>query len=202
MTTHSACVTPADLQEWLATPGHPRLIDVRTPAEFQSAHIAGAYNVPLDLLDEHREDLLPHLDEHTVLICRSGQRARKGETLLLQSGLDNLHVLDGGMQAWEQSNLPVRKGSQKWALDRQVRFTAGSLVLAGLAASLLNRRFALLSAGIASGLVYSGISDSCALGMLLSKLPYNRDNTRSLEAIISDLRQETLRLNNHQRSLA
>ena len=52
-----------------------KLLDVRTPAEFESAHIRGAYNVPLDRLGEHREELRRHVADPVVLVCRSGQRA-------------------------------------------------------------------------------------------------------------------------------
>src|SRR5690349_23773982 len=37
------------------------------------------YNVPLDLLREHRDEITKHLDEEVVLVCRSGQRAARSE---------------------------------------------------------------------------------------------------------------------------
>ena len=55
-----------DLQEAVAA-GRVRVLDVRTPAEFETMHIPGAYNVPLDTLKEHREELSNHLDEDVVL---------------------------------------------------------------------------------------------------------------------------------------
>jgi rhodanese-related sulfurtransferase len=75
----------------------PRILDVRTPAEFEAAHIPGAYNVPLDLLREHRDELARHIGEDVVLVCRSGARASQAEQALGQVGLPGLHVLDGGM---------------------------------------------------------------------------------------------------------
>src|SRR5690554_1215955 len=78
-----------------------RLLDVRTPAEFETVHIPGAYNVPLDALAEYREELHRHVAAPVVLVCRSGQRARRAEQALREIGMDNLHVLDGGMGAWE-----------------------------------------------------------------------------------------------------
>ena len=57
----------AALREWLASPDGPRLLDVRTAAEFTTAHIPGSYNVPLDLLREHRDELRTHLQEDVVL---------------------------------------------------------------------------------------------------------------------------------------
>ncbi|MGW7410120.1 rhodanese-like domain-containing protein [Streptomyces sp. NPDC054833] len=87
-----------------------RATDVRTPGEFQTAHIAGAYNVPLDTLREHRAELLAHLDEDVVLVCRSGARVAQAEQALAEAGLPDLRVLDGGMVAWEASGAPVNGG--------------------------------------------------------------------------------------------
>lgn len=65
----------------------PRLIDVRTPGEFETVHIPGSYSVPLDLLREHRAELRAHLGEQVVLICRSGQRAAQAEQALADADL-------------------------------------------------------------------------------------------------------------------
>ncbi len=59
-------------------------------------------------------------------------------------------------------------------MERQVRFAAGSLVVAGL---LAGRRFPAarwLSAGIGSGLVFSAVTNTCGMAAVLSKLPHNR----------------------------
>lgn len=75
-----------DLRQWLTSDDAPRVLDVRSPAEFAAVHIPGSYNVPLDLLREHRDELREHLDE-VVLVCRSGARADQAEKLLAETGL-------------------------------------------------------------------------------------------------------------------
>lgn len=70
-----ALIDPARLHSLLNSDDVPRVVDVRTPGEFEAVHIAGAYNVPLDLLREHRDEIRAHLDEQVVVVCRSGQRA-------------------------------------------------------------------------------------------------------------------------------
>ncbi len=85
-TPHPAALDAAALEEWLAGPDRPRLLDVRSAAEFTTAHIPGSYNVPLGLLREHRDELRDHLDEDVVLICRSGARAGQAEGLLSATG--------------------------------------------------------------------------------------------------------------------
>jgi hypothetical protein len=56
-----------------------------------------------------------------------------------------------------------------------VRLIAGSLVLAGiLLALLVDLVFILVPVFVSCGLIYSGLTDNCLMGMLLMKLPYNK----------------------------
>jgi rhodanese-related sulfurtransferase len=155
----------------------PRILDVRTPAEFGTAHIPGSYNVPLDLLREHRDELARHIDEDVVLVCRSGARASQAELALGQAGLPGLRVLDGGMNSWQQAGAPVNRGRQAWDLERQVRLAAGSVVAASVLGSALQPRLKWIGAAIGAGLVTAAISDTCVLGMALAKMPWNRPAT-------------------------
>jgi rhodanese-related sulfurtransferase len=177
----------AALRGLLDSPRPPRLIDVRSPGEFESVHVAGAYNVPLDTLREHRDELLRHLDEDVVLVCRSGNRARQAESMLVAAGLPNLHVLDGGMIAWEAAGHPVLRGRPRWDLERQVRLVAGLLVLAGVVASVVIPPLKWLSAGVGGGLALAALTNSCVMGTLLSRLPYNRGATCDLDTIVAQL---------------
>ncbi len=156
---------------------HPgtRLLDVRTPGEFEAEHIASAYNVPLDTLGEHGAEIRSAVTEPVVLVCRSGQRARKAEAALAAAGMTNLYVLDGGMTAWSTAGRPVRRGAPKMSLERQVRIVAGALAATGgFLALLVHPYFGGLSAFVGSGLVFAGATDTCMMGMLLARLPYNR----------------------------
>lgn len=175
------------LRELLASPRPPRVIDVRTPAEFEAVHLAGAYNVPLDTLREHRDELLHHLDEDVVLACRSGSRAGQAESLLADAGLPTLHVLDGGMLAWEAAGLPVRRGRPRWDIERQVRLVAGTLVFGSVLGALAVPGLQWLAAAVGGGLALAALTNSCAMGALLSRLPYNRGTACDLDTIIAQL---------------
>lgn len=168
----------------------PRLIDVRTPGEFAAGHIEGAYNVPLDLLREHREELRHHLDETVVLICRSGGRAAQAEQALVEAGLPNLRVLAGGMVAWEAAGAPVRRPRPRWDLERQVRLTAGSLVLVAVLVGALFPPVTWLAAVIGTGLTVAALTNTCLMGMLLAKLPYNRAPRATVQAVVAALTAE------------
>lgn len=177
----------ATLRDWLDSRDVPRVLDVRTAAEFRTVHIPGSYNVPLDLLREHRGELTRHLDQNVVLVCRSGARAGQAETLLAETGLPNMHVLDGGLLAWQRTDAPVNRGSARWDLERQVRLVAGGLVLAGVLASVLVPAMKWLSAAVGGGLAMAALTDSCVMGLLLSKLPYNRDVSCDLQTVLAEL---------------
>ncbi|MGW0432561.1 rhodanese-like domain-containing protein [Micromonospora sp. NPDC003197] len=187
----SAIIDSATLRELIDSGRAPRILDVRTPAEFETAHIPGAYNVPLDLLREHRAELLAHLDEDVVLVCRSGARAAQAEQTLAQAGLTNLRVLGGGMMSWQASQAPVNQGRARWDLERQVRLVAGSIVLVSILASVFVPGLKWVAAFIGAGLTFAALTNTCAMGMLLSKLPYNQGASCRVDTIVSQLRDGT-----------
>lgn len=176
-----------DLSQMLDSATPPRVLDVRTPGEFESAHIAGAYNVPLDLLREHRDEIVKHLDEDVVLVCRSGQRATQAEETLRTAGLSNVHILEGGISAWEAKGFAVNRGAARWDLERQVRLVAGSLVLSSILASIAAPRLKWVAGAVGGGLTFAALSNTCAMGMLLSKLPYNRGASCDAQSVVSQL---------------
>jgi rhodanese-related sulfurtransferase len=180
-------VLPAELARLRAEHPKTRLLDVRTPGEFDSQHIDGAYNVPLDTLGEHGVEIRGVTDP-VVLVCRSGQRARKAEEALRATGMTNLHVLDGGMAAWIAAGLPVREGTRRMSLERQVRIAAGALAATGgILGVFVNPLFAVLPALVGSGLVFSGVTDTCAMGRLLARLPHNRPASCDVPAMVRAL---------------
>ncbi len=166
--------TPGELMQRL-TDDNLTIIDVRTPAEFESLHIPGSYNVPLALLSEHTRELADRLGDGVVLVCQSGVRAGQAQHRLASVGLTGATVLAGGVSAFESAGGEVVRGAQRWAMDRQVRMAAGSLVLASfLGSKLIHPRLGLLAGAIGAGLTYSALSDSCAMAAALSRMPWNR----------------------------
>jgi rhodanese-related sulfurtransferase len=183
-----ASIDTAGLREQLTAGSGPRIIDVRTPAEFETAHIPGAYNVPLDLLREHRTELRRHLDEDVVLVCRSGARATQAGQTLADAGLPNVKVLTGGILAWQAAAAPVNLGRPRWDLERQVRLVAGTIVLASVLASAAVPALKWIAALLGAGLAVAALTNTCAMGMLLGKLPYNRGSGCELDTIVAQLR--------------
>ncbi|MFN3256578.1 MAG: rhodanese-like domain-containing protein [Ilumatobacter sp.] len=166
-----------------------RILDVRTGGEFDSVHIPGAYNVPLDTLAEHVADLAD-VDHPVVLVCKSGARAGQAHSKLTGAGKQHLHLLDGGMDAWESTGGDVvRSNSTKWAMDRQVRFVAGSISLVGILVSIFVPKAKWLAGGVAAGLTFSAVTNTCAMGNALAKLPYNKSNNCDIDGVLDQLRK-------------
>ncbi|MGF1583558.1 MAG: rhodanese-like domain-containing protein [Gemmataceae bacterium] len=169
-------IAPVRLNELKNEGTHVDLIDVRTPVEFREIHVPFARNVPLDTL--RPADLMGHrngnAEEPLYVICRSGKRAQMACEKILAAGYPNIVSVDGGTDAWAQSGLPVVRGKKAMSLERQVRVAAGSLVLIGLGLGFLHQGFLALSAFVGAGLVFAGITDTCGMGILLSKMPWNQ----------------------------
>jgi rhodanese-related sulfurtransferase len=189
METIAPVIQPSELEILMNTRADIRLIDVRTTAEFDSAHIPAAYNVPVEVLPEHAGEIAQDTSTNYVLICQSGARARKAEEALRSSGLTRLHVLDGGMNAWLSANKPARFGPRRMSLERQVRIAAGTLAaIGGLLALTVNAWFALIPSFVGGGLVFAGITDTCGMAMLLSRLPYNSTVSCDVPAMVQALK--------------
>ena len=181
-------VDATTVRTWLDQPERVTVLDVRSPAEFETAHIPGSINVPLDLVQKHAGPLADRLDRQVVLVCQSGTRAAQARRRLAGAGAEHLHVLEGGVSAFRSAGGEVVEGRARWSLERQVRLVAGSLVLASLAAAVRTPKAGLLAGSVAAGLTLSALTDSCMMGRALSVLPYNRGpNDRSPEEVLDQL---------------
>lgn len=153
------------------------LIDVRTPVEFREVHLEIAHNVPLDQLDtvalmKNRNE---SVNEPLYVICRAGGRGQQACEKFHQAGFPNVVNIEGGTLACIETGLPVVRGKQAISLERQVRIAAGSLVVLGTALGwFVHPAFIGLAAFVGAGLIFAGITDTCGMGMLLARMPWNQ----------------------------
>jgi rhodanese-related sulfurtransferase len=149
---------------------------VRTPAEFREVHIPGSVNIPLADLGRFAPELKAQAaGKEVILSCRTGRRATAAFEQLLNEGVTECRVLEGGITSWVEAGLPVNRGRQAISIERQVRMVAGALVAAGSTLSaLVSPWFMVIPTVVGIGLVVAGITDTCAMGMLLARLPWNR----------------------------
>jgi rhodanese-related sulfurtransferase len=166
--------TVHDVNELLNSDGDCQVIDVREFAEYESERLAHAKLMPLSNFAKYADDI--DRTKPVYLICRSGVRAKKAAEGLLARGFSDVHVVNGGMMAWKGAALPVVKGeSRVWSLERQVRFTAGLLVLIGVVLTLIvHPYFIVIPTFIGAGLTFAGATDWCGMAMLLARMPWNK----------------------------
>jgi len=182
-------ISSIELHRLLESSPAPRLVDVRAPGEFETAHITGSYNVPLDVLDKHGPEIVQRIEQErdVVLVCRSGQRSALAAKLLREAGLTSGRVLENGLIDWDGQGFAVARGAQRWDLERQVRLVAGSVVLSSVVASVAIPRLKWLAAAIGGGLTYAAVTNTCAMVTALSKLPYNRGAASDAKTILAQL---------------
>jgi rhodanese-related sulfurtransferase len=172
-----SAIAPSDLAELCKDGKQIDLIDVRTPVEYAELHAVPARNVPLDQLNPAAlmQARRGAADEPLYMICRSGGRGQQACEKFLRAGYANVVNVEGGTLAWDSCGLPVVKGKKAISLERQVRIAAGSLVCLGALLSwLVHPAFIALSAFVGAGLVFAGITDTCGMGLLLARMPWNR----------------------------
>ena len=154
--------------------GEIHLVDVREQVEFAGGRVSGASLVPLSELEKRHAEI-DH-SKPVYVMCRTGRRSAEAQNRLMALGFTNVINVSGGMEAWKKEGLPVERDERApWSIERQVRFTAGLLVLLGVTLSLLvHPYFIALSALIGFGLAFTAAIDWCGMGLLIAKMPWNR----------------------------
>ncbi|MTJ08378.1 rhodanese-like domain-containing protein [Anabaena sp. UHCC 0204] len=151
-----------------------QLIDVREPSEYTAEHIPQAQLLPLSKFQPEQISLTQ--GKEIVIYCQSGNRSNQAAQKLVNSGFIEFRQLEGGITAWKQSGYPTKiNKNAPISLMRQVQIVAGSLVFTGtILGAFVSPWFLILSGFVGAGLVFAGVSNTCAMAMLLAKLPYNQ----------------------------
>jgi len=154
----------------------PLIIDVRSHAEIDALSYPGCTRLPLHEINQATADQLTADDRTVFILCGTGKRAQLAADKLAQWLPNSLAIIDGGISAMANANLPLQQGSSPvMSLERQVRIAAGGLVLTGvLLGSFVHAGFFGLSAFVGAGLMFAGITDTCAMGMMLAVMPWNQ----------------------------
>lgn len=85
------------------------IVDVREQGEFRAGHIPNARSLPLADLGARLKDLEKFRSKPVLAVCASGNRSAGALKELQKAGIEQVYSLAGGMQAWQQANMPVEK---------------------------------------------------------------------------------------------
>jgi rhodanese-related sulfurtransferase len=173
MTTRLTKLKPADVAERLAA-GRAVLVDIRETDEFRRRHAKGALSRPLSAFEQARVKIEP--DREVVFTCRSGMRTNAACDRLAAAVAGEAFVLDGGLDAWAASGLPMDTDNKApLEMMRQVQISAGMLVVLGVVLGFrLHPGFFGLSAFVGAGLTFAGATGFCGMAKLLALAPWNR----------------------------
>jgi glyoxylase-like metal-dependent hydrolase (beta-lactamase superfamily II)/rhodanese-related sulfurtransferase len=81
------------------------IVDVRRRGEFESGHIPGARNIPLDELPRRFSEI--DRDARHAVVCAGGYRSSMAASILAGHGFSHLSNVVGGTAAWVKSGLPT-----------------------------------------------------------------------------------------------
>jgi rhodanese-related sulfurtransferase len=87
----------------------PLILDVRDAAEFAAGHIQNAKHIPVAELVARLPEIEKFKDKPVLLHCQKGMRAKAASAILKGQQFNQLHNLDGGLDAWVAANLPIVK---------------------------------------------------------------------------------------------
>lgn len=156
------------------------VIDLRTPAEVNSEKLENCECIPVHTINAEKvKEVIARkavpADQPIYLLCQSGKRAEMAIEKLANQGF-SLVILAGGLNALKQAGAKlVSSGKNVMSLERQVRITAGALVAIGFALGVsVNPVFHWLSGFVGCGLVFAGVTDTCAMGMIIARMPWNQ----------------------------
>lgn len=168
-------ITPTQAQEMVQS-GEARLIDIRESTEYAAEFIPGSRLVPLSIARNYPLKDSDAPEKPVIFFCHSGNRTQKAAPLLEElAGSNAAYQIEGGITGWKQAGLSVQQNSAPLPLFRQIQIGAGALVLAGVIGSAFWHPMYLLSAFVGAGLMFAGITGFCGLGILLSKMPWNKN---------------------------
>ncbi|MGC2048473.1 MAG: rhodanese-like domain-containing protein [Gallionella sp.] len=83
------------------------VLDVREEAEYKAGHVLNSKLVPLGKLNARIGELEKYRDQSIVVVCRNGIRSAKACATLGKHGFTQVHILGGGVNAWQKAKLPL-----------------------------------------------------------------------------------------------
>ncbi|MGB3655876.1 MAG: rhodanese-like domain-containing protein [Rivularia sp. (in: cyanobacteria)] len=170
------------------------LIDVREKNEFAAEHIRGAKLMPLSHF--HPGKISNEAHRKIVLQCQSGNRSAKAADKMFAAGFKEVIHLKGGLPTWKAAGYPTQKNKKApISMFRQVQIVAGSLVFLGTVLGVfVSPWFLILSGFVGAGLVFAGITDTCAMALLLAKLPYNQPEVDPEDMLVLILKNDKIQM--------
>ncbi|WP_230988013.1 rhodanese-like domain-containing protein [Bathymodiolus japonicus methanotrophic gill symbiont] len=92
--------------------GHPIVLDVREPGEYSKGHITDAINIPVANIEAQVNKIDLYKRDDVIVVCQTGTRSAPACATLKKLGFENIFLMTGGMQSWEENKLPIVKSKK------------------------------------------------------------------------------------------
>ena len=125
-------IHPLELEARIEANEPIEIVDLRSRCQFEKCHAEGAHSIPFNEFDAgtlvHSREL--PLSEPLYVISDKGEHARIAAQNMEERGLDNLVIVEGGMQAWERNGLPVDRSHnvRTWMAEHRKRMGVPCLI--------------------------------------------------------------------------
>ena len=87
--------------------GTPIIVDVREEGEYKKGHIADAIHIPLASIENQIKKIELYKQDDVIVVCHTGTRSASACSNLVKQGFENIFLMTGGMQSWEENKLPI-----------------------------------------------------------------------------------------------
>jgi len=94
-------ISVTELQQLLASPNPPLLLDVREQWEYDTAHIDGSKLIPMGDIPGRAHQELDE-DQPIAVLCHHGARSLNVTVWLRQQGFEKAQSVAGGIDAWSR----------------------------------------------------------------------------------------------------
>jgi rhodanese-related sulfurtransferase len=88
------------------------ILDVRQESEYVNGHIINSIHIPLNNLANKISSLEKYRNRPIIANCMTGNRSSSACRTLKKHGFENVYNLKGGVMAWQNANLPLKKGKK------------------------------------------------------------------------------------------
>lgn len=85
------------------------VIDLRSSADFAKGHLPAARQLEFAELQAKVAQLVKNKNNPVLLVCQTGQQSNKAARIVQDAGYAEVHVLEGGVDAWQKAGMPVVK---------------------------------------------------------------------------------------------
>lgn len=150
-----------------------RLIDIRETDEFLRSSVAESESMPLSIISKLSIDTS---DKTIVFTCQTSVRTAKNSQLLESLAKTSAYSMEGGLNAWDKEKLPLLKSCQGLSIFRQIQITAGLIIILSFVLSTMFSSAIWVALFVGVGLLWAGISGFCGMGILLEKMPWNKND--------------------------